>query len=62
MNFVIKSFLGDKEGEWVQVDHELAFKNGNTRENQENAKRTHAKKMEPSISVRREKPRQRRQL
>ena len=59
MNFVIKSFLGDKEGAWVQVDHELAFRNGNTQANQENSKITQAKKMNTANYVRREKTRQR---
>ena len=51
---MIKLCLGDKEGAWVQLDHELAFINGNTQANQENAKSTQAKNMEPSNSVTRE--------
>ena len=50
---MIKLCLGDKEGAWVQLDHELAFINGNTQANQENAKITQSKKMDPANSVRR---------
>ena len=29
MNFMIKLCLGNKDGAWVQVDHELEFTKGN---------------------------------
>ena len=38
--------LGDKEGAWVQVDHELAFRNGNLEQTNKILKRTQAKKIE----------------
>ena len=38
--------LGHKEGAWVQVDHELAFKNGNLEQTKKMLKRTQSKKIE----------------
>ena len=43
---IVVVVLGDKEGAWVQVDHELAFRNGNLEKTKKMLKRNQAKMTE----------------